>query len=82
NSAHGNLPMQNEKRDRVQDRFDFTPEPGVGFVLATNRTGAPAFRIIYPRLYRRPKKQQKTYGCAILIQETYRSRFGLAVAFT
>ena len=48
NSADGKLPRWNEKSDRVQDRFDFTPGPGVGFVLATNRTGAPAF---HPALY-------------------------------
>lgn len=43
NSAHGKLPERNEKSDRVQDRFDFTPEPGVGFVLAANRTETLAF---------------------------------------
>lgn len=43
NSIHGKLPKRNEKSNRVHDRFDFTPGPGVGSVLATNRTGAPAF---------------------------------------
>lgn len=43
NSAHGKLLERNEKSDRVQDRFDFTPGPGVGFVLATNRTETLAF---------------------------------------
>lgn len=43
NSIHGKLPKRNEKSNRVHDRFDFTPGPGVGSVLATNRTGAPTF---------------------------------------
>lgn len=54
NSAHGKLPKQNERRDRVQDRFDFTPGPGVDFVLATNRVGAPTspsrLRLFIPTL--------------------------------
>lgn len=43
NHTGGKLLQQNERRDRVQDRFDFTPGPGARSGLATNRTGSLAF---------------------------------------
>lgn len=77
NSTHGKLPKPNETSDRVHDRFDFTPGPGVGFVLATNRAEALAFPssagLFIPTIggcvttqLLMPKSEVQRMGCPVL----------------